>query len=46
VGVAAVRKLLLWLLLALVAWRVIADPHGAAAAVRHIGIFFSSIGKG
>jgi hypothetical protein len=41
-----VRKLLLWLLLALILWRVIADPHGAATAVRHIGIFFASVGNG
>jgi hypothetical protein len=38
--------LLPWLVLAFVLWWVISDPHGAATAVRHIGIFFHSIGKG
>jgi hypothetical protein len=41
-----VRNWLLWLVLVLVLWWIASDPHGAALAVRHIGIFFHSIGKG
>lgn len=40
------RKWLPWLVLALIVWRVSTDPHGAATAVRHIGLFFSLTGKG
>lgn len=41
-----IKKLAPWLIAALLLWRVISDPEGAATAVRHIGTFFSSLGKG
>ncbi len=40
------KKWLPWLVLGLLAWWIVADPHGAAAAWRHIGLFFRDLTSG
>ena len=39
------RRWLPWIILGLIVWWAVDNPHSAALAVHHIATFFSDLGK-